>query len=77
MMNTITAYLVRIYYMPNTSNIIEQFSRKLAACLHKNYMAPMSYLDIHPARKERKAEAYRQKTGAYVELDCDPLWASF
>ena len=76
-------------------------------------MAPISYLDIYRARKERKiiksiqsrikkenyvlrvtdksgifhlghasdydrkAEAYRQKTSAYVELDCDPLWPTF
>ena len=109
MMNTIAAYLVRTYHMPNTSNIIEQFSQKLAVCLHESYMTPIPYLDIHRARKERKiiqsiqsrikkenyvlrvtdksgifylshasdydrkVEAYRQKTGAYVELDCDPL----
>ena len=113
MMNTVTAYLVHTYYMPNTSIIITQFSQKLAACLHESYMAPISYLDIHRARKERKivqsiqsrikkgnyvlrvtdksgifhlshasdyerkAEAYRQKTGAYVELDSDPLWPVF
>jgi hypothetical protein len=26
---------------------------------------------------EQKAEAYRQKTGAYVELGSDPLWTIF
>jgi hypothetical protein len=26
---------------------------------------------------EQKAEAYRHKTGAYVELDSDPLWTVF
>ena len=113
MMNTIAAYLVRSYHMPNTSNIIEQFSQKLAACLQESYMAPISYLDNHRTRKGRqiirsiqsrikkenyilrvtdksgifhlghasdydlKAEAYRQKTGAHVELDCDPLWSAF
>ncbi|CAM2728286.1 unnamed protein product [Rotaria socialis] len=26
---------------------------------------------------EKKAEAYRQKTGAYIELDFNPLWSVF
>ncbi|CAM4799289.1 unnamed protein product [Rotaria magnacalcarata] len=26
---------------------------------------------------EKKAEAYRQKTGAYIELDSNPLWSVF
>jgi hypothetical protein len=113
MMNTITAYIVRVHHIPNTSNIIGQFSQKLAACLHEKYMASLSCLDIYRARKERKimksnqsrvkkenyilrvtdksgifhladasdyerkAEAYRQKTGAYVELESDPLWSVF
>ena len=32
---------------------------------------------VHASDYERKAEAYRQKTGAYVELDYDPLWPTF
>lgn len=31
----------------------------------------------HAADYERKAEAYRQRTAAYIELDSDPLWAVF
>lgn len=31
----------------------------------------------HAADYEKKAEAYRNKTGAYVELDSDPLWSVF
>jgi len=30
---TQTAYLVRVYHMPNTSTIIQQFSQQLAMCL--------------------------------------------
>jgi hypothetical protein len=26
---------------------------------------------------EHKVEAYRQKTGAYIELESDPLWTVF
>jgi hypothetical protein len=112
-MNTITAYLIRVYHMPNTSTIIKQFSQQLATCLHDRYMTPISYLNIYRARKERKiiksiqsrikkanyilrvtdksgifhlghatdyekkSEAYRQKTGAYIELENDPLWTVF
>jgi hypothetical protein len=112
-MNTVTAYLVRVYHMPNTSNIIKQFSQQLAMCLHDRYMAPISYLNIYRARKERKiiksiqsrikkanyilrvtdksgifhlshvtdyeqkAEAYHQKTSAYIELESNPLWTVF
>ena len=28
----------------------------------------------HATDYEQKAEAYRQKTGAYIELESDPLW---
>ncbi len=112
-MDTVTAYLVRVYHMPNTSTIIKLFSQELATCLNVRYMAPISYLNIHRARKElklmktilfrlkkakyilrvtdkggifhlghvtdyeQKAEAYRQKTGAYIELQTDPLWPVF
>ncbi len=31
----------------------------------------------HATDYEQKAEAYRQKTGAYIELDSDPLWTVF
>ena len=31
----------------------------------------------HASDYERKAQAYRQKTGAYVELDSSPLWPVF
>ena len=31
----------------------------------------------HAQDYERKAEAYRQRTGAYVELANDPLWSVF
>ena len=69
MMNTITAYLVHTYYMANTPNVIAQFSQKLAACFHESYMAPISYLDIHRARKQRKIVTSIQsriKKGNYV-----------
>jgi hypothetical protein len=112
-MNTVTAYLVRVYNMPNTSTIIKFFSQELATGLNVRYMAPIFYLNIHRARKElklmkailfrlkktkyilritdksgifhlvhvpdyeQKAEAYRQKTGANIELQTDPLWPVF
>jgi hypothetical protein len=31
----------------------------------------------HATDYEQKAEAYRQKTGAYIELENDPLWPIF
>lgn len=31
----------------------------------------------HATDYEKKAESYRQKTGAYIELTSNPLWASF
>jgi hypothetical protein len=31
----------------------------------------------HVKDYEQKAEAYRQKTGAYIELESDPLWTVF
>ena len=31
----------------------------------------------HASDYEQKAEAYRQKTGAYIELENDPLWSVF
>jgi hypothetical protein len=31
----------------------------------------------HATDYEQKAEAYRQKTGAYIELETDPLWPTF
>jgi hypothetical protein len=31
----------------------------------------------HATNYEQKAEAYRQKTGAYIELESDPLWPIF
>jgi hypothetical protein len=31
----------------------------------------------HAKDYEQKAEAYRQKTGAYIELENDPLWIVF
>jgi hypothetical protein len=31
----------------------------------------------HAKDYEQKAEAYRQKTGAYIELENDPLWSVF
>jgi len=112
-MNTVTAYLISVYQMSNTSTIIKQFSQALATRLHDRYMAPISYLNAYRARKEltlmksiqfrlkkaeyvlrvtdksgifhlghatdyeQKAEAYRQKTGAYIELENNPLWSVF
>jgi len=31
----------------------------------------------HATDYEQKAEAYRQNTGAYIELESDPLWSVF
>jgi hypothetical protein len=31
----------------------------------------------HAKDYKQKAEAYRQKTGAYIELENDPLWSVF
>ncbi len=112
-MHTVTSYLVRVYHMPNSSTIIEQFSQALATCLYDRYKAHISYLNTYRARKESKliksiqyrikkekyiigvtdkssifhlgnktdyqqnAEAYRHKTGAYIELESDPLWTVF
>ncbi len=53
-MNTIRAYLVRVYHMPPTATIIKQFSQQLATCLHDRYMAPISYLNAYRAKKEKK-----------------------
>jgi hypothetical protein len=112
-MNIVAPYLIRVYHMSNTSTIIKQFSQQLETCMYEQTMAPLSYLNIHRARKElklmksiqfrikkgnyilrvtdksgifhlghakdyeQKAEAYRQKTGAYIELENDPLWSVF
>ncbi len=112
-MDTVTSYLVRVYHMPNSSTLIEQFSKALATCLYDRYMTRISYLNTYRARKElkliksiqsrikkekyilrvtdkngifhldnksdfeQKAEVYRQKTGAYIELESDPLWPIF
>jgi hypothetical protein len=113
MMNTILPYLIRVHRLPHLSVLIKQFSQQLETCLHEQYIAPISYLDIHRTQEERelvqsmqyrlkqsnhilrvtdksgifhigyaadyekKAEAYRQKTQAYIELASDPLWAVF
>src|SRR5690349_20682591 len=53
-MNTVRTHLVRLCHMPNTSTIIEQFSQQLLACLRTRYIAPVSYLNAHRARKEFK-----------------------
>jgi hypothetical protein len=112
-MDIVTAYLISVYHMPNSSTVIKQFSQTLATCLHDQYMASISYLNTHRARKEwklvksiqskinkekyvlrvtdksgifhlgnkldyeQKAEAYRHKTGAYIELESNPLWSAF
>ncbi len=113
MMTIIITYLIRVHHMPHISVIIKQFSQQLEICQQERYMAPLSYLNIYRARKERKlvqsiqyrlkkskhilrvtdksgifhighandyekkAEAYRLKTGAYIELANDPLWIVF
>ena len=112
-MKVVTPYLIRVYHISNTSTIITQFSQQLQLCLHQQYMAPLSYLDIYRIRKElnlvksiryrlkkekyilrvtdksgifhvghvtdydKKAEAYRQRTGAYIELATNPLWTVY
>ncbi len=53
-MDTVAPYLVRVYHMPNSSTIIKQFSQALATCLYDRYMAHISYLSTHRARKELK-----------------------
>jgi hypothetical protein len=53
-MDTVIPYLVHVYHMPNSSNIIGTFSEALATCLYDRYMAPISYLNVHRTRKEWK-----------------------
>jgi hypothetical protein len=53
-MDTVTAYLVHVYHMRNSSTIIKHFSEALAFCLYNQYMAPISYLNTYHARKELK-----------------------
>jgi hypothetical protein len=53
-MNTVTPYLLRVYHMLNTSTIIKQFSQQLETCMHEQYMASVSYLNIYCAHKELK-----------------------
>jgi hypothetical protein len=113
MMNAVESHLIRFHRVPLRSPIIQRFSQQAEACLRQQYMASLSYLDIHRTRQElsmvqsirfrlkkgehvlrvtdksgvfhighardyeQKAEAYRRKTKAYVELDNDPLWTVF
>jgi hypothetical protein len=63
-MDTVTAYLVHVYHMRNSSTIIKHFSEALAFCFYNQYMAPISYLNTYRARKELKlvkAIQYRSK----------------
>jgi len=53
-MDTVIAYLVRVYHMRNSSTIIKHFSQALAFCLYDQYMAPISYLNTYRGRKELK-----------------------
>ena len=112
-MDIIISYLVRVHHVPHISKIIQEFSQQLETYLYERYMAPLSYLDVHRMRKERKliqsikyrlktskqilrvtdksgifhsgdakdyekkAEAYREKTKAYIELETNPLWVVF
>jgi hypothetical protein len=112
-MHTLTPYLVRIYYIPQTSIIIKQFAQHLQTYLDQQYIAPLSYLSIYRTRKElqlmksikwrikkdncilrmtdksgifhlghiqdyeQKAQAYREKTQAYIELPTNPLSTTF
>lgn len=70
-MDTATSYLVRVYHMPNSSSIIEQFSQALVTCFYDRYMTLMSYLNqCHASDYEKKAEAY-------IELESNPLWLVF
>ena len=51
-MDVVTPYLVRVHHVPYTSSIIKQLSQQLETCLNERYMVPLSYLDIHRARRE-------------------------
>ena len=53
-MNTITAYLVRVYHMPNTSVIIKQFSQQLATYLHDRYMSSNILSEYKSCSKRKK-----------------------
>jgi hypothetical protein len=53
-MDTVTSHLVHIHHMPPTATIIGRFSEQLATYLVNEHMAPISYLNIHRARKEWK-----------------------
>jgi hypothetical protein len=69
MMNIITPYLVRVYRMSNASTLIKQFSQQLETCMHEQYMAPLSYLNIYRARKEwklMKSVQFRIKKENYI-----------
>ncbi len=112
-MDIIITYLIRVHHIPHILESVKSFSQQVGTCLYERYMAPLSYLDIYRARKERKlvrsiryrlkkgqyilrvtdksgifhighikdyeqkAEAYRQKTQAYMELAANPLWTIF
>ena len=62
-LDVITSYLVRVYHTSSTSTIIKQFSQHSANCLYERYMAPLSYVNMIRAQKERKmySSRYRQK----------------
>ena len=51
-LDVITPYLIRVHHMAQTSSIMKVLSQQLAAYLCERYMAPMSYLHIHRARRE-------------------------
>ncbi len=42
-----------------------------------SHTVPLLFHLGHAADYEQKAETYRQKTGAYIELESDPLWTVF
>jgi ABC-type dipeptide/oligopeptide/nickel transport system ATPase component len=53
-MNTVRAYLVRVYDMPPTATVTKQFSQQLATGLHDRYMILIFYLNAYRAKKKRK-----------------------
>jgi len=77
-------YMVRLSYLDvhRTRKELE-LMKSIASSLKKGkYMLRVTdksgiFHISHTKDYQQKAEAYRQKTGAYIELENDPLWIVF
>jgi hypothetical protein len=88
-MDTVTSYLIRVYHMQNMAPIsyLNQYRARKELKLVKSIqfrLKKSKYIlrvtdksgIFHLSNKadyEQKAEVYRQKTGAYIELESDLL----